>query len=120
MQLPDEIVRQTNLIFNELALQYAEEGDYDRAIVLLDKVIASAKELALRFRAFHKLTSKLTKDTDSAPMTDELPPLQSPQFGAEAQIDHRYFLNRGDCYRAIGSSMVIQRVEMTMIDGRTT
>jgi tetratricopeptide (TPR) repeat protein len=63
--VPEEIVRQTNLIFNEMAIKYATEGEYEKSIALLSKIISSEKAL-------------------SRGLTD---------------IDPKYYLNRGDCYR---------------------
>jgi tetratricopeptide (TPR) repeat protein len=63
--IPEEIVRQTNLIFNEMAVKYATEGECEKSIALLSKIISSEKAL-------------------SRGLTD---------------IDPKYYLNRGDCYR---------------------
>jgi tetratricopeptide (TPR) repeat protein len=46
MAIPEDITRQTNLIFNEMAIKYATDGDYERAIVLFNKAIASEKALS--------------------------------------------------------------------------
>ena len=39
MNLPNDIVRQMNLILNEVAIKYATEGDYEKAILLLNRII---------------------------------------------------------------------------------
>lgn len=39
MNLPHEIQKQINLILNEMALQYATQGDYHNAILLLNRII---------------------------------------------------------------------------------
>jgi tetratricopeptide (TPR) repeat protein len=56
LALPDDIRIQTNLIFNDLALQYIGSGEYNKAIVLYNKIIADemahsqgAKEPDYRF-----------------------------------------------------------------------
>jgi tetratricopeptide (TPR) repeat protein len=68
IEIPEEISKQTNLILNEMALKFAIEGEYNKAIALFNKVIASEKTLS------RGVTS----------------------------IDYRFYMNRGDCYRAIG------------------
>lgn len=70
MELPDDISRQTNLVFNDMALNYASQGIYDKAIALLSKVIQSEKQMARGLR----------------------------------DVDFRFYLNRGDCYRALGKT----------------
>ena len=39
MNLPNDIVRQMNLILNEVAIKYATEGDYEKSILLLNRII---------------------------------------------------------------------------------
>ena len=39
MNLPNDIVRQMNLILNEVAIKYATEGEYEKAILLLNRII---------------------------------------------------------------------------------
>lgn len=46
MKVPDDIIQQTNLVFNDMALQCAGLGEYEKSIALLNKVIASEKKLA--------------------------------------------------------------------------
>jgi tetratricopeptide (TPR) repeat protein len=71
VKAPDEIFLQQNIILNEMAMKCAVEGEYQQAIILLNKAIASER--------------KLRKDPN--------------------EINFRFFLNRGDCYRALGESM---------------
>ena len=66
MRLPEDILQQTNLIYNDMAIQCAAQGEYEKSIALLNKVIISER----------KLTRGLT------------------------DINFRFFVNRGDCYRA--------------------
>lgn len=68
VKLPGDIVRQTNLILNEMGLKYASEGEYLKAIALLSKAIQS-------------------ENTASKGLYD---------------IDYRFYINRGDFYRALG------------------
>lgn len=65
--IPVEVSRQINLIFNEMAIDLANKGQYDKAIVLFKKLIDSERKI-------HK---------------------------NEANMDHRFFVNLGDCYRAL-------------------
>lgn len=72
-EIPPIILTQINLIYNDMALKFANEGQYPRAITLLHKVITSERERA------------------------------AYQGGGDL-IDYRYFMNRGDCYRAQGEN----------------
>jgi tetratricopeptide (TPR) repeat protein len=67
VKIPHEINRQKNLIINEMALKFAVEGDFQKAILLMNKAIASERKM---------------HDND-------------------LNINYMFFLNRGDCYRAI-------------------
>ena len=67
VKLPEEVIRQKNLIINEMALKMAMEGDFQKAIMLMNKAIAAERDL-------HE---------------DDM------------NISYRYFMNRGDCYRAL-------------------
>lgn len=79
MALPSDITKQSNLIFNEMALQFASKGDYERSIVLLNKAIQSEREFN------HDLMD----------------------------VDFRYYMNRGDCYRALNRlALAISDYEM--------
>jgi tetratricopeptide (TPR) repeat protein len=71
LKVPDEIFLQQNIILNEMAMKKAVEGEYQQAIILLNKAIASERKL-----------KKSSQD-----------------------INFRFFLNRGDCYRALGESL---------------
>lgn len=68
VKIPFEINRQKNLIINEMALKYAVEGDFQKAILLMNKAIASERKM---------------------------------HHDNEMDISYMFFLNRGDCYRAI-------------------
>lgn len=46
MKVPEDITRQTNLVFNDMAIQCAGKGEYEKSIALLNKVIASEKKLS--------------------------------------------------------------------------
>ena len=69
--LPAEITRQTNLVLNEIALNFGLEGDYEKAILLYNRIIK--EEIAL-----------VANDTGTFAV----------------KMDFNYYLNRGDCYRA--------------------
>ena len=71
IKIPEEIIQQQNIILNEMSLKKAVEGEYEQAIILLNKAISSER--------------KLRKNSD--------------------EINYKFFLNRGDCYRAIGESL---------------
>lgn len=45
-RVPEEIVKETNMIYNDIALQCAGEGQYEKAILLLNKVIVTESQLA--------------------------------------------------------------------------
>lgn len=68
LKIPNELTEQSHLILNEMALKYATQGEYRKAISLLSKIILAEKNLS--------------KEEDGR------------------QLDYRYLLNRGDCYRA--------------------
>ena len=65
--IPEEIVKQTNLIYNDMALKLAGEGNYEKALALFNKIIHSENNLCNGFD----------------------------------DIDYRFHLNRGDCFRAL-------------------
>lgn len=67
VKIPHEIIHQKNLIINEMALKLAMEGDFQKAILLMNKAIAAERQIQ-------------EDDKD---------------------INYRYFMNRGDCYRAL-------------------
>ena len=66
MRIPEEIVKETNLVYNDIALQCAGKGEYEKALLLLNKVIVAEQALGK----------------------------------GVADIDYRFLVNRGDCYRA--------------------
>ena len=67
IQLPEDISKQTNLIFNDLGLEYMIDGHYAKAIVLFNKVIENESLLCQQLHS----------------------------------VDYKYYVNRGDCYRAL-------------------
>lgn len=143
MEVPDEIIRQTNLIFNDLAISYAMEGEFDKAIVLFNKVIKSSIELCERFKAHNQgrtmqsteesiqsaITNARKKSTPTAALKElfyqpkisthndetihNISDTQNALYKTshnsaindedyyKYMIDYRYYVNRGDCYRAI-------------------
>ena len=66
MKVPEDILQQTNLVYNDMAIQCAGRGEYEKSIALLNKVIDSERVL-------------------SRGLVD---------------VNFRFFVNRGDCYRA--------------------
>jgi tetratricopeptide (TPR) repeat protein len=70
MELPSDIVLQINLILNDMSIDYASKGNYDKAILLLNKVIKTEQSLSK---------------------------------GGLLKVNHKYFVNRGDCHRASNS-----------------
>jgi tetratricopeptide (TPR) repeat protein len=70
MELPSDIVLQINLILNDMSIDYASKGNYDKAILLLNKVIKTEQSLSK---------------------------------GGLLKVNHKYFVNRGDCHRALNS-----------------
>lgn len=73
--IPEQIVKQTNLIFNDMALKLAGEGDYEKAVALFNKIIHAENNLCKGFedidykfhlnrgdcfRALHKLNMALS------------------------------------------------------------
>ena len=46
MSIPEDIIKETNMIYNDIALQCAAEGKYEKAILLLNKVITTETQLA--------------------------------------------------------------------------
>jgi tetratricopeptide (TPR) repeat protein len=72
VQVPADINLQINLILNEMAINYAEQGNYDKAILLLNKIIRND-----------------TKKQINNPHMDNV------------KVNFKYLVNRGDCYRAL-------------------
>lgn len=86
--LPHELQHQLNLILNDLALEYAGKGDYSNAILLLNKILRDE-------------TSPLDHHSHSnhSSHSVSVKPLANPV--TLLRVDYKYFVNRGDCYRAI-------------------
>lgn len=68
VDLPSDIVRQINLILNEMAIKFASGGEYDKAILLYNKILKNEKAICR---------------------------------GGLLSIDFNYYVNRGDCFRAL-------------------
>ena len=78
---PFEIKRQQNLVINEMALKEALDGDCEKAIVLLNKAIASER--------------KIVDDINKTATENE----------EKQTIPFVYFMNRGDCYRSLNEPL---------------
>jgi tetratricopeptide (TPR) repeat protein len=46
MRIPENIIKETNMIYNDIALECAGKGQYEKAILLLNKVITTESQLA--------------------------------------------------------------------------
>lgn len=68
LELPRDISLQTNLILNEMAIDYAMKGQYDKAILILTNIIKNETRI---------------------------------DRNGLVNIHHKYYVNRGDCYRAL-------------------
>ncbi|KAJ8600909.1 hypothetical protein CTAYLR_005050 [Chrysophaeum taylorii] len=68
---PFQLVRQRDLVLNELALRAMASGDHSQALSLLNRVVAAERALVAR--------------------------------GECDAIDRRFYVNRGDCYHALGN-----------------
>ncbi|KAJ1408994.1 hypothetical protein B484DRAFT_456195 [Ochromonadaceae sp. CCMP2298] len=69
MELPSDITLQINLILNDMSVDYAMKGEYDKALMLLNKIVKSEEGM---------------------------------NKGGLIKPNHKFYLNRGDCYRALG------------------
>lgn len=58
VDLPSDIIRQMNLILNEVSIKYASEGEYEKAILLLNRIIKIEVRFLACLLAF-SLASKL-------------------------------------------------------------
>jgi tetratricopeptide (TPR) repeat protein len=106
MNLPHEIQHQINLILNDMALQYAFDGDYERAILLFNRIIREEEDTS---NQLHTIQLQLQKTSTSIKIEqpDDNNNNNSPRNGRGiaaapvGAIDHKYYVNRGDCYRAL-------------------
>lgn len=72
-EMPREIMLQIHLILNEMAINFAMEGNYEKAILLFNKIIR----------------------------TEGLQNEQPLGLASYQQTLFKYYMNRGDCYRAL-------------------
>jgi tetratricopeptide (TPR) repeat protein len=70
MELPPDISLQINLILNDMSIDFASKGNYQKAILLLNKIIKSEQAIC---------KNGLVKP------------------------NHKFFVNRGDCHRALNA-----------------
>ena len=83
VNLPSEIVQQSDLILNGFAMEYVSAGDYPRAIALLNQII----------------------DGHVRPSIAEDGSIRGPGLWIGTQDEHRFLVNRGDCYRVLNRVM---------------
>jgi len=69
---PQQVTRERNLVFNDLALDLFTQGRYEQAITYLNRAIESEEKCMFA------------------------------QNRTDKEVNFRFFLNRGDCYRAMG------------------
>ncbi len=79
--LPFEITQQYHLVLNDMAMNYVGKGDYPRALALFNKIIDS--------------NVKAVEGADGTGQT----------HWAGGVGEHRFLVNRGDCYRVLNRVM---------------
>jgi tetratricopeptide (TPR) repeat protein len=103
LNLPPEILIQTNLVLNEMAINYAIEGNYHNAILLYNKILRSEETLNQSLMAVYDRQLKEEQGRQS-PNTQQTSILYKTGRGAaqnQLTINYKYYMNRGDCYRAL-------------------
>jgi tetratricopeptide (TPR) repeat protein len=108
MKVPEEIIKETNLVFNDKALVCAAAGEYDRSVGLLNRAILA--EISLHRSNKLGDTIGMLHTTHGGPeggmVTDGGPASTSESIGGRGGdfplecVDFRFLLNRGDCLRA--------------------
>lgn len=120
MNLPPEILIQTNLILNDMAIDYASKGSYHEAILLYNKILRSEENLSNSLVAIaehqqYMETLRQTQYPSSPPSPSKIytnantPSATTPNSnwrrhsgGVEKHyVNYKYYMNRGDCYRAL-------------------
>jgi tetratricopeptide (TPR) repeat protein len=113
MQLPPEIMIQTNLILNEMAINYALEGNYQNAILLYNKILRSEETLnatLVSLPAPCTMSGDGQKSSPGSPSNkgnsssnNQTSILFKTRIPQSHYINYKYYMNRGDCYRALHS-----------------
>eukprot|EP01039_Chlorochromonas_danica_P010226 gene10226-11320_t len=114
---PQEIRLQTHLILNDLAMQYASKGQYDEAILIYNRIIREInKSVDDHLHLTNTTSNNTTSNTTSANTTSNTTSANTTSNTTSASVRYhkereqegddvyRYWLNRGDCYRALGLS----------------
>lgn len=133
---PFQVTRQRSLVFNDVALQLMQAGQYKTAITTLNKAINGEMNLveALRRRQMNYLSddqslkgspSRNTNqdDTDTRTVSSYMGRSErslhanqgsvdtaSTTVSLHHDVDYRFFVNRGDCYRAL------EKIELALAD----
>lgn len=98
MKIPEAIMKETNLILNDMALRAAGEGEYDKSIALMNKVITAENSL------FTSNGVGLGGGTDEDKKDTSTTSSSKNRFNSHSfteGVDYRFLVNRGDCYRAL-------------------
>jgi len=102
---PLTIIRQRNLILNEIAVDMAVMGKYAEAVTLLNKVVEEEvrSQSGTHSLGFHINCRILTLCVLIGNHQRHM--LSRPELKKKKpDIDSRFLLNRGDCHRALGNS----------------
>ena len=107
MKIPEEIIKETSLIFNDKALQCAASGDYDKSVALLNRAIQAEINLNKNNKVAEAMLAGLSvSDTNAtlaavgASRSDEPNETRGHGMGLLEVVDYRFLINRGDCLRA--------------------
>jgi tetratricopeptide (TPR) repeat protein len=109
MQLPPEILIQTNLILNEMAINYALEGNYQNAILLYNKILRSEETLNATLvslpppSTLNGERSSPGSPSNKGNSNNQTSILYKNRIPQSHYINYKYYMNRGDCYRALHS-----------------
>lgn len=93
MREPVQITRQRSLVLNDMAIRAITAGDHRRALTLLNRAIDSEQRLFLHSQKAAEAAARAAAAGGG--------PSGGPT-AAPPPVDYRYFVNRGDCYRALG------------------
>lgn len=118
LRIPEEIIKETNLIFNDKALECAAKGDYDRSVSLLNRAIQAEINLNRNNTKYNDMLGSLHKEggvlgatgsggagaghglTTDGSSVGGMSGRGDAGMGLLERVDYRFLLNRGDCLRA--------------------